>query len=108
MLDSTERKVHTANLGDSSYYWLWKSGMDVELFYKAPEQTMGFNFPKQVGTNGNHPSEADLQTHDVQVNDIFLLGTDGLFDNLYERDILDIIWPFIKHEDTLLDPELVA
>lgn len=69
---------------------------------------MGFNFPKQVGTNGNHPNEADIQTHDVKLNDIFVLGSDGLFDNLFEVDIIDVIRPFIKTQDTLLDPELVA
>lgn len=69
---------------------------------------MGFNFPKQIGTNGNDPAEADLMTHEVQLNDIFVLGSDGLFDNLFERDILDIIKPFIKHDDRILDPELVA
>ena len=76
--------------------------------YRAKEQTMGFNFPKQVGTNGNHPSEADIMTHDVIHNDIFVLGSDGLFDNLFEKDIVEVIWPFIKSQDTLLDPELVA
>ena len=108
MLDAQEAKVHTSNLGDSSYMWLWKSGLDLERLYRAEEQTMGFNFPKQVGTNGNNPTEADLMTHDVKVNDIFILGSDGLFDNLFESDIIEIIRPFIKHEDRILDPELVA
>ena len=60
MLDADKMKVHTANLGDSSYMWLRKSGVDLDCLYRAKEQTMGFNFPKQVGTNGNHASEADL------------------------------------------------
>lgn len=88
--------------------WLRKSGLDVEILFKSTEQTMGFNFPKQVGTNGNNPKECDLQTHEVKANDIFVLGSDGLFDNLFPENILDIIRPFIKHEDTLLDPELIA
>jgi serine/threonine protein phosphatase PrpC len=69
---------------------------------------MGFNFPKQVGTNGNDPAEADVMAHEVEPNDIFVLASDGLFDNLYEPDIINIIRPFIKNSDTILDPELVA
>ena len=57
---------------------------------------MGFNFPKQVGTHGNAPQEADTQTHEVALNDIFVLGSDGLFDNLFEKDIVEVIRPFIK------------
>ena len=37
MLDSSDAKVHTANLGDSSYMWLRKSGMDLERIYRAKE-----------------------------------------------------------------------
>ena len=91
MTDEVEAKVHTANLGDSSYLWLRKAGFDLTVQYKAKEQTMGFNFPKQVGTNGNHPSEADTKSHEVKINDIFVLGSDGLFDNLFEKDIIEVI-----------------
>jgi len=30
-------------------------------------------------------------SHDVLLNDIFVLGSDGVFDNLFEKDVVDII-----------------
>lgn len=107
-MDHESPKVHTCNLGDSSYLWLRKSGLDLEKLYRAKEQTQGFNFPLQVGTNGNNPTEGDIRTHDVQENDIFILATDGLFDNVYERDVISIVRPFIKHTDEIIDLDLVA
>jgi len=37
MVDETSNKVHTANLGDSSYLWLRKAGLDLRVLYKAKE-----------------------------------------------------------------------
>ncbi len=36
------------------------------------------------------------------------MGSDGLWDNLYDVKIIDLIRPFIRDADTLADPELVA
>ena len=36
------------------------------------------------------------------------MATDGLWDNLYDVKIIDLIRPFIRDTDDLLDPELVA
>ena len=45
---------------------------------------------------------------DVLHNDIFILATDGLWDNLYVPKILDLIRPFVRRSDDLDDPELIA
>lgn len=108
MLDSQGSYLHTANLGDSGYMLLRKNGLDVETLYKSKEQTHGFNFPYQVGTGGDDPMKAAVQVHDVQNNDIIILGSDGLFDNMYEDQIREILQPFVKDSDSILDPELVA
>jgi serine/threonine protein phosphatase PrpC len=44
----------------------------------------------------------------VKEGDIFIMGTDGLWDNLYTVKILDILRPFIRSADILGDPELIA
>ena len=40
--------------------------------------------------------------------DIIVLGSDGLWDNLYDMKIIELIRPFIRDADVIVDPELVA
>ena len=108
MLDTQGNYLHTANLGDSGYLLLRRSGLDLVTLYRSKEQTHGFNFPFQVGVGGDDPAEADKEVHEIEDNDILVLGTDGLFDNLYDNQITDVIKPFIKSSETLLDLEVVA
>lgn len=37
-----------------------------------------------------------------------VVGTDGLFDNLFDVRIIELIRPFIRGRDDVLDPGLVA
>jgi protein phosphatase PTC7 len=46
--------------------------------------------------------------HEVNHNDILVIGTDGLFDNLFDIRIIELIKPFIRGRDDILDPTLVA
>jgi protein phosphatase PTC7 len=108
MLDTQQNYLHCANLGDSGYLILRKNGLDLLPVYRSIEQTHGFNFPYQVGVGGDDPANADLQVHEIQHNDILVVGTDGLFDNMFDDQIREVIKPFLKESDTFLDPELVA
>lgn len=40
---------------------------------------------------GDDPSRSQIQSHSPQHNDFFILGTDGLFDNIFMREIIDIM-----------------
>jgi hypothetical protein len=51
--------MYTANLGDSGYLLLRKSGIDLISIYRTKEQTHSFNFPFQIGTGGDDPAGAD-------------------------------------------------
>lgn len=108
MLDTHGNYLHTANLGDSGYLLLRKAGYDLQTLFRTKEQTHGFNFPFQVGVGGDDPAKADYNVHDIQNNDILIVGSDGLFDNMFDRQITEIIAPFVKESDEILDPELVA
>lgn len=44
----------------------------------------------------------------MQDKDIIVLGSDGLFDNLYDVKIIELLRPFIRERDDILDPSLVA
>jgi serine/threonine protein phosphatase PrpC len=46
--------------------------------------------------------------HEVKDKDIVLLASDGLFDNLFSVKIIELIRPFIRDRDDILDPTLVA
>ena len=108
MIDSAAPIVKTGNIGDSGYIKLRKEGLDLILKHQSNPQWHNFNFPFQVGTSGDDPSCADFEEHIVKDKDIFLVATDGLWDNLYLPSILDILRPFIRKSDDLLDPELIV
>ena len=107
-LDQDQKLLRTCNLGDSGYLLLRKSGLDLVSMFRSKEQTHGFNYPYQIGTGGDDPAKADTQVHEVDHNDIVVVGTDGLFDNLYDIRIIELIKPFIRGRDDVLDPGLVA
>ena len=99
-LNEDEPFAHSCNLGDSSFLHV----RDGEALYRAREQTQGFNFPLQVGSHGNDPGLADLRSHPVQAGDLFVLASDGLFDNLYQEDAMEIIKEHMNSsEDKIAD-----
>ena len=103
-----EPQLLTANLGDSGFLHLRKNGLDLVSIFRSQEQQHSFNFPYQVGTGGDDPAKAESKTHEVCHNDILVLGTDGLFDNLFDVRIIELIKPFVRSTDDLLDPTIVA
>jgi protein phosphatase PTC7 len=108
MMDNQGDYLHAANLGDSGYLLLRKNGYDLITVHRTKEQQHGFNFPFQCGVGGDDPVLANLLVHEVKHNDILIVGSDGLFDNMFDNQITEIVTPFIKNSDDLLDPELVA
>jgi protein phosphatase PTC7 len=107
-LDEQAPLMYTANLGDSGYMILRKEGLDLVKLFRSKEQQHSFNFPFQVGTGGDDPAKADAEVHDVRDRDIVVLGSDGLWDNLFDIKVIELIRPFIRDTDLLADPELVA
>ena len=39
---------------------------------------------------------------------MIVLASDGLFDNLFDVKIIELVRPFIRDRDEILDPTLVA
>lgn len=70
---------------------------NVSIIYQSEEQQHSFNFPFQIGTHGDDPNKADNTSHIINNNDIIILGTDGLFDNLYGEDIRNIVEQYLKN-----------
>jgi protein phosphatase PTC7 len=80
--------INAANLGDSGFMVV----RGLEIVYRTKEQQHSFNFPYQIGTgSADKPHHAQRIQIEVQPDDLIILGTDGLWDNLFDEDIIDVI-----------------
>ncbi|XP_071338110.1 protein phosphatase PTC7 homolog isoform X2 [Trachinotus anak] len=93
VLDRQSHRLHTANLGDSGFLVV-RGG---EVVHRSDEQQHYFNTPFQLsiappGAEGavlsDSPDAAESSSFDVQLGDIILTATDGLFDNMPDYMIL--------------------
>ncbi|OMJ21398.1 putative protein phosphatase 2C 80 [Smittium culicis] len=78
-----------ANIGDSGLTII----RDGEMVFRTEEQQHSFNYPYQLGTEENSDSVSNAQTFRIKVkkNDLVILASDGLYDNLFDEDILEEI-----------------
>ena len=97
--------LHVANLGDSGLrlFSRWSTDDDAATAATKPyrmrfathEQQHEFNFPFQLGAESTDrvadAVETDLEVHD---GDIVLLGSDGLYDNVWNEDLLRLVLEF--------------
>ena len=77
-------------VGDSCYIILRpiENGEKLKVFYRSKDQQHSFNFPYQLGTDGDSPEKALSFAHLLEYGDIVIVGSDGLFDNLYDEDFV--------------------
>ncbi|KAI8367984.1 phosphatase 2C-like domain-containing protein [Choanephora cucurbitarum] len=81
-------ELRVANIGDCGISIIRNN----HYIFRSEEQQHAFNFPYQLGIQSrDQPSHAQSFTIKVQKNDIVIMGTDGLYDNLFDRDILDLV-----------------
>ncbi|KAL8523782.1 hypothetical protein ACS0TY_013667 [Phlomoides rotata] len=85
----TDEGLHAINLGDSGFMVV-RDGCTV---FRSPVQQHAFNYTFQLesGSAGNLPSSGQVFTVAVAPGDVIIAGTDGLFDNLYNNDIVAIV-----------------
>ena len=81
--------LRAANVGDSGFMVLREG----KLLFKSPTQQHRFNFPFQLGNNkkSDRPECALEIQVPVKPGDIVVMGSDGLFDNMFDSDIEEII-----------------
>ena len=89
VLDPHEKKLATTLLGDSAYMILRKNKYNSKL-YRSLEQQHRFNCPYQVGTGKDHPYLANDEVHSIQNDDIVIMGTDGIWDNVFDEEIIKV------------------
>ncbi|GMH38801.1 hypothetical protein BSKO_06699 [Bryopsis sp. KO-2023] len=85
-------KLEIANLGDSGFRLLRKG----EVLAASEAQEHEFNFPYQLShpdyvTGGEFAKDSDIYNLDVRPGDVLVIGSDGLFDNLWDCELCQIV-----------------
>ncbi|EFA76898.1 protein phosphatase 2C-related protein [Heterostelium album PN500] len=89
----------SANLGDSGFLVIRRN----EVHFRTREQQHAFNMPFQLGTQSiDRPIHSITSAFEVEEGDIIVLGTDGVFDNLFDDEICRIT---CKHRS---EPQMIA
>merc|ERR1719424_1767640 len=103
VLAMEDNSVGVANLGDSGFMHLRKAAQGWKVVKKSEEQQHSWNCPYQLARlppallsrfpKLSLDKAADSQTYvfDVCQGDLILVFSDGLHDNLHEREILYIV-----------------
>ncbi|KAI9505773.1 phosphatase 2C-like domain-containing protein [Coemansia spiralis] len=80
-------ELRVANLGDCGLTVVRQG----DMVYRTEEQQHSFNYPYQLGTeaHSDRPSDAQVFRLKIQKGDIIIVGSDGVFDNLFDEDILE-------------------
>jgi len=81
-------QLNCVNIGDSGFMLV----RDKKIGFRTKEQSHSFNYPFQLGTaSENSPEDAVSIQLDLREGDVVVMGSDGLFDNLFDGEILDIV-----------------
>jgi len=80
---------------------------ELNVVFRSEEQQVEFNKPFQLGTGSPITPSKDALRYDYvcQPGDWVLIGSDGLFDNLYEGEILN---NFKKKKNKTLSPNQIT
>lgn len=88
ILDNENLLEHLKAIQAEDTHYLKQGSENYKIIFQSKVQEQGFNFPYQIGTNGNNPNMADEVEVDVLPGDIVVLGTDGIFDNMHRSTFL--------------------
>ncbi|MCD7465335.1 hypothetical protein HAX54_001052 [Datura stramonium] len=86
-LNSEKNTICAANVGDSGFF-LIREG---KIIYKSPTQQRRFNCPYQLGNSKDNPNVAQEMELNVEKDDILIVGTDGMLDNINESEIEELV-----------------
>lgn len=85
IMDNSKKRVMTHLVGDCGLLYI-RNG---QVKYRTEEQQQGFNCPYQLPSNRVSDGRAHI-IEDLAENDVFILGSDGLFDNLHTPQIVEV------------------
>jgi protein phosphatase PTC7 len=81
--------LNTYLMGDAGFM-IVREG---KIIYRSVDQLKDFNFPNQmgIGEEMDHPIKGDVNKMKLKLWDVIVIGSDGLFDNLFDKKILYIV-----------------
>eukprot|EP00210_Caulerpa_lentillifera_P006953 g6648.t1 len=92
-INLNQGRLNSANLGDSGFIVIGcrDYGADHQLVFRTPQQEHEFGRPYQLGHHqyASPPHEAMLYNFQIFPGDTIIMGTDGLFDNVFLPKIID-------------------
>ncbi|OAR00179.1 hypothetical protein LLEC1_04809 [Akanthomyces lecanii] len=97
--------LYVTNLGDCQVMVVRPS--DKSIVFKTKEQWHWFDCPRQLGTNSPDTPEdnAVVDQVELQVGDVVLAMSDGVIDNLWSHEIVDIIATSIDNWEKSMAPD---
>ena len=94
-LDGRLGELQSANVGDSGYLLMTPSRYPREggIKYRSPHQEHEFGRPFQLGHHAasDKPDDAMVAAHPVASGDAVVMGSDGLWDNLHDSEIAELL-----------------
>jgi protein phosphatase PTC7 len=95
LVDTLQGRLTSANVGDSGFVIIGSSQTNRKPHVKfhAPQQEHTFGFPYQLGhqVNADKPHDAMLANIPLLPGDVLIMGSDGLWDNVDDNEILDLV-----------------
>uniref|UniRef100_A0A1D1XE41 Protein phosphatase n=1 Tax=Anthurium amnicola TaxID=1678845 RepID=A0A1D1XE41_9ARAE len=93
-------ELRIANIGDCGIGVIRHN----DFMFRNEEQQHSFNYPYQLGTGSLNTPKRDSQQYTVKIQqgDIIIMGSDGIFDNLFDDDIIDEI------RDKEINPQVIS
>lgn len=90
-----EQMLDVVNVGDSGLLVIRPMGNEqgsFDLVYRTKDQLHGFNFPFQLGAmSRDSPEKGERDSVVIQPNDYIVVASDGLFDNVFDEEIVKFI-----------------
>lgn len=81
-------ELRVANIGDCGISIIRNN----HYVFRSEEQQHTFNFPYQLGIRSrDQPQNAQSFNIKVKKGDIIIMGSDGLYDNLFDKNILSLV-----------------
>lgn len=80
-----------------------------ETLFRSEEQQHSFNYPFQLGpVSKDTPKDTQSFVIKILPGDIIIMGSDGLFDNVFDDEIVDICISKADQNIIKSDPQLMA
>ncbi|KAG8855394.1 hypothetical protein FRB96_007050 [Tulasnella sp. 330] len=90
-----DSELQIAHLGDCAVCLI----RDGEMAFRSEEMQHSFNYPYQLGPKSASTPAKDAKrfTVEVQPDDILILASDGMGDNLWDEDVVDEVGRYLRH-----------